>query len=74
MNWFTGFVLYACIWSVTLFMVLPLGVRPHEDKGFGTEGSAPENPRIKRKMLQTTLASAVVWVIVWALIRWKGGL
>lgn len=69
MTLFTGIVLYILIWWTALFAVLPLGVRPHGDRSLGTAGSAPEDPRIKRKFLITSLVSAVIWLGVYGLIR-----
>jgi predicted secreted protein len=59
---FNGFVLYVLIWWTVLFAVLPLGVSPvaGPDKSSGWRG-APARPRIGRKLLITTLASAVLW-------------
>ncbi len=69
MTLFTGIMLYILIWWTALFAVLPLGVRPHGDEGFGTAGSAPEHPEIKKKFIITTLVSALVWLGIYGLIR-----
>lgn len=71
MGWFLGFVVYALIWWTALFCVLPLGVRPNPE-GHVEEGGwrgAPEAPRLGRKLLITTILSAVIWVGVYALIE-----
>jgi len=61
-NWFTAAVLYVLIWWTTLFAVLPFGTRPvaEADQATGWRG-APENPRIGRKILWTTLVATVLW-------------
>jgi predicted secreted protein len=61
---FNGFVLYALIWWTVLFAVLPLGITPvaGPDQASGWRG-APARPRIGRKLLITTLASAILWAI-----------
>ncbi|MGC8523446.1 MAG: DUF1467 family protein [Acidibrevibacterium sp.] len=63
MGWFTGLVLYVLIWWVTLFAVLPFGVRSAADPDphTGWRG-APEQPYLGRKILATTLIAALIWV------------
>ena len=69
MGWFTGIVLYIIIWWTTIFAVLPWGLR-HDPSGVeGTQGGAPSNPNIKRKFWITTVVSAVIWIIVYVLVR-----
>ncbi len=70
MNWFTGFVLYTLIWWTVLFAVLPFGTRPvaEADEATGWRG-APARPMIGRKLLATTLVSAVLWGIAVMIIR-----
>ncbi|MFV0303043.1 MAG: DUF1467 family protein [Paracoccus sp. (in: a-proteobacteria)] len=66
MNLTGGIVLYAILWFLTLFLVLPFGQRSQAEDGHvvpGTHASAPANPRLGRKMLWATLISAVLWAI-----------
>jgi predicted secreted protein len=62
MGWFTACVLYVLIWWTSLFAVLPLGTTPvaGPDPATGWRG-APARPRLARKLLITTLVSAIVW-------------
>ncbi len=62
MNWFTAFVLFVLIWWTVLFAVLPFGMKPvaEADAHTGWRG-APANPRIGRKLVVTTLVSALMW-------------
>ena len=70
MNPFTGVVLFTMIWWTVLFMVLPFGIRPvpDADDATGWRG-APEKPRIGRKLLVTTLISAVLWGVAFTVIQ-----
>ena len=76
MNPVTGILIYAIIWWLVLFMVLPFGVRTvREEGGEVTEGeatSAPAKPRIFTKMVITTLISAALMglIIVAAEVGW----
>ncbi len=69
MDWFTACVLYVLIWWTALFAVLPLGVRPveHADQQTGWRG-APNEVRLGRKLMLTTLVSAILWVLAVLLI------
>ena len=63
----TGLVLYAIIWFMTLFVVLQVGVTSQSDAGervMGTHGSAPVNPRLKRRFLVTSGIAAVIWAMI----------
>ncbi len=68
MNLVSGLMIYAILWWMVLFMVLPFGVRTvREDGGEVVDGqavSAPVKPRIVTKMLVTTLISAVIMATV----------
>ncbi len=70
MSWFTGCVLYALIWWTTLFAVLPVGTRaiPEADAASGWRG-APEHPHLGRKVIATTLIAAVIWLVLFLVIR-----
>lgn len=74
MSPFSLFVAYLLIWWVTLFMVLPLGVRGQAETGEIVEGSEPGAPvesNMKRKFKITTIVATIIWVIVCAII-WSG--
>jgi predicted secreted protein len=70
MGWFTACVLFALIWWTVLFAVLPFGSRPIDtpDPATGWRG-APDRPRLGRKILITTLVTAVFWGAGVALIE-----
>ena len=69
MDWFLGVVLYVLIWWTVLFAVLPFGTRPvaEADSATGWRG-APERPLMLRKVLATTVLSALLWGIAYLLI------
>lgn len=69
--------LYIVIWWLTLFVVLPFGVRTQGEAGDvveGTPASAPATPRIVRTLLINTLVAAVTFVFVWTALEndWLG--
>ena len=61
--------LYFIIWWTVLFAVLPFGVRSQSESGdvvSGSEPGAPAVPGLMRKAAITTVASFVVFGIVYA--------
>ena len=67
MGWVSGLAVYAIIWWLLLFMVLPWGVRPigREDVDKGQDAGAPRRPRLGLKIGINTALSTVVWGIVY---------
>ncbi len=63
--WFlSAFAVYFIIWWITLFAILPIGLRTQGDEQevvLGTVESAPAKFRGGRIILLTTLVSAVVY-------------
>jgi predicted secreted protein len=64
-------VLYVVIWFVTMFVVLPIGLRTQGDEGEivpGTHAGAPANFNLKRTLIIVTIAGTIVWAIVSGII------
>lgn len=64
MNLTGAIVLYAVLWFLTLFLILPFGYRSQGDAGEivpGTHASAPAGNILGRKALWATLIAAVLW-------------
>jgi predicted secreted protein len=68
--------IYLSVWWTVLFAVLPFGVRSlHEsdaDQPPGADPGAPIAPRLLRKALWTTLISAVISGLIYALMIYAG--
>ena len=58
----SGIITFLLIWWTALFAVLPFGHKRDQD---GT----PVQANIKKKFLWTTLVTAILWGIVFALIE-----
>jgi len=74
MSPFSLFVVYLLIWWITLFAVLPQGVRGQAEENdivTGSEPGAPVEANIKDKFKKTTIIATIIWVIVCAII-WSG--
>lgn len=60
----TSLAIYFVIWWVTLFLTLPFGVRSQHEDGVGSPGTDPGAPiatRMGRKLIWTTILSAVIY-------------
>jgi len=64
----SGIVVYILLWWWVLFMVLPFGAKAPETIEKGHAPSAPEKPRLLKKMLITSVVAAVLWFGVDAII------
>ena len=66
MSWVSFTALFFATWWVVLFAVLPFGVRSQHEEGGMTEGTDPGAPvahGMVRKMIWTTIISAVLFGI-----------
>ncbi|HEY3890808.1 MAG TPA: DUF1467 family protein [Bradyrhizobium sp.] len=64
----TAFAIYFVVWWIVLFLTLPFGVRSqHEDGGGppGTDPGAPIASLMGRKLIWTTVLSAVFFAAAW---------
>jgi len=67
----SAIVLFAVIWFMVFFVVLPLNLVTQGEAGDvvpGTPESAPSNPNLRRKVRVTTLWAIGLWVVTVAVI------
>jgi predicted secreted protein len=69
MGWVTGIVVYFLVWWVTLFAVLPLWVTPANPRDPVFPPDTPPRPRLLLKAAITTAVSAVIWLVIFALVK-----
>lgn len=63
----SGLVLFAVIWTLVFFVVLPLRLQTQSEAGEivpGTHASSPANFDIKRKAKVTTIWAFPIWVVI----------
>jgi predicted secreted protein len=66
MDWFGAAVVFAIVWWLILFMVLPFGAAPPDEVEPGMATSAPAKPRMAVKLAVTTvLAALATGLILW---------
>ncbi|MCK9991998.1 MAG: hypothetical protein Dbin4_00518 [Alphaproteobacteria bacterium] len=70
-----GIVAFACIWMVSLFLVLPWGMRNAHEAGVeivkGTDPGAPVAPRMLLKVGITTLVALVIWTALFVVMEYR---
>jgi predicted secreted protein len=67
----SAIVLYAVIWFLVLFLVLPLRLVTQGESGEvvpGTPESAPQDAQIGRKLKVVTIVATPIWAVVTAII------
>jgi predicted secreted protein len=73
MNLESGIAIYLTIWWTTLFAILPIGVRSHAEEGIPTPGggdpASPVNPNLRKKFFTTSWVSAILFAVLWAVLR-----
>ena len=70
MTWTSIIAIYLLFWVMTAFVILPIGVRTHEELGLpkvpGQADSAPGNFQLRIIILRTTLLSAALFALYYA--------
>ena len=70
----TALAIYFVIWWVALFVTLPFGVRSQHEDGVGAPGTDPGAPvasGMGRKLIWTTIISALVFAL--AMLAYDAG-
>jgi predicted secreted protein len=65
----TALAIYFVLWWLTLFLTLPFGIRSQHEDGVGAPGTDPGAPittGMGRKLIWTTVLSAVIFAIGWS--------
>ncbi len=71
MNIVSAIVIFIVIWWLTLFIVLPFGVRRTENPEAGHDPGAPLRPMMWRKVAVTTAITVVLFAILYAIAEYE---
>ena len=72
MNWVTGMAVFAIIWWLVLFLVLPWGIGgaiDPADVAKGQDAGAPPKPRLLLKLLVTTVAAGALFAVFYVVME-----
>ena len=65
-------VIYVIIWWIVFFSLLPVDVNRYKDiKIKGEDTGSPENPKIAKKFIYTTIISSVLFLIIYYLVYYN---
>jgi predicted secreted protein len=68
----SALAIYFVVWWVVLFAVLPFGIRSQVEDGSGVQGTDPGAPvaaGMGKKLIWTTIISAIVFATGWTAFR-----
>jgi predicted secreted protein len=63
--------IYFIVWWISLFLILPFGVRSQVEAGDvvpGTEPGAPVRPRMLRVVIANTLVASVIFAFIYMVV------
>ena len=65
-------VIYVIMWWIVFFSLLPIDVNRNKNyKIDGEDPGSPENPKIIKKFIYTTVISSVLFIIVFYLVNYN---
>ena len=65
-------VIFVIIWWIIFFSLLPLDVNREKKANIrGSDTGAPENPRIIKKFIYSTLITSVIFIIIYILVKYE---
>jgi predicted secreted protein len=74
MSWTTAAAIYFIVWWITLFAVLPWGVRSQAESGEvvpGSDPGAPAIPNLLKKLVWTTVVATIVFAVTALLYAYR---
>ena len=68
-------IVYVLIWWMIFFSVLPIGIQSKKEKFIeridGIDPGAPNNPKIGKKFLITTIITSIIFIVIYYLVRFN---
>ena len=66
-------IVYVLIWWIIFFSVLPVGIQSNKEKFKetieGVDPGAPNNPKIAKKFLITTIITSIIFIVIYYLVE-----
>ena len=64
-------IIYVLIWWIIFFSLLPIDVdRKHKQIVEGIDKGSPENPRIIKKLIYTTIITSIIFIGIFMLVKY----
>ena len=64
-------IIYVLIWWIIFFSLLPIDVdRKHKQIVEGIDKGSPENPRIIKKLIYTTIITSIIFIGIFMLVQY----
>jgi len=64
-------IIFVLIWWIIFFSLLPIDVdRKHKKLVEGVDKGSPENPRIIKKLIYTTIISSIIFIGILMLVKY----
>ena len=66
-------IVYVLIWWIIFFSILPVGIQSNKEKFKarieGVDPGAPNNPKIAKKFLITTIITSIIFIVIYYLVQ-----
>ncbi len=66
-------IVYVLIWWIVFFSLLPVGIQSKKEKFIekieGIDPGAPNNPKIAKKFLITTIITSIIFIVIYYLVE-----
>ena len=65
-------IIYVLIWWIVFFALLPIDVNREIKQNIkGIDAGAPENPKIIKKFVYSTLITSIIFIIIFLLVKYE---
>ena len=64
-------IIFVLIWWIIFFSLLPIDVdRKHKEMVEGADKGSPENPKIIKKIIYTTIITSIIFIGIFILVKY----
>ena len=64
-------IIFVLIWWIIFFSLLPIDVeRKHKEMVEGADKGSPENPKIIKKIIYTTIITSIIFIRIFMLVKY----
>ena len=64
-------IIFVLIWWIIFFSLLPIDVdRKHKEIVEGADKGSPENPKITKKIIYTTILTSIIFIGIFMLVKY----